>query len=141
MVKRDASAEELRDRILLTVEFIERFEDFGAIGQQLREGAAVAFLKGDRRALRLLASDVDAITVALPNHQREGLEELLRARLAVNKDAERYAQSQRVAHIIQRGTIASEKERRRLEDYVEMLEATHGDIAEAERVREFLRTT
>ena len=140
-MKSDASAEELRDRIVLTVAFIERCEDLGAIGRQLREGAEGAFLKGKRRALRLLANDVDALTIALPAPQREGLEALLRARLGVNKEAARSDQRMRVADIMRRGTIASEKERRRLEDYAEWLESTEDDPAEAARVRAFLSTS
>ena len=70
------------------------------------------------------------MSVALEQHQRDGLEAILKARLGVDKDAERAQQKQGAAAILQRCSIASGKERHRLEDYAEMLEATGGDPAE-----------
>jgi hypothetical protein len=43
--------------------------------------------------------------------------------------------------VLARGTIASEKERRRLEEYADMLEATDGDPGEIAAVRRLLAST
>ena len=94
-----------------------------------------AATRQDLRTLRLIGREVDAMTIALAPHERDGLEAILRDRFGVDADAERAELKRRVAAVIARGTVASEKERRRLEDYAEMLEATGGDPAEIEAVR------
>lgn len=128
-----------RDRILLTIQFVDEAEDLGPLGSQMRAIVQAAFTRKDIRAMRLVARDVDALTNSLPAHQREGLEALLKSRLGVDKDAERLEVSRRIAAVLKRGKIASDKERRHLEDYLEMIEATGGDPAEAEAVRCLLR--
>jgi len=126
------------DRVILTLQFFENVEGLGITGAQLREGAEAAYAREDLRALRLLAADIDSLAVALPPHQREGLEAVLRSRLQIDKDAERQELRRRAAHALERGAVNSEKERRHLEAYVEMLEATDGDPAEVEAVRRLL---
>ena len=133
----EATLQALRDRILLTVQFVENAQGF-RYGQGVRDAAEKAFVKRSVRSMRLIAREVDAMTIGLAPHERDGLEALLNERLGVDKDAERSALSKHVAAVLERGTIASEKERRRLEEYVEMLEATGGDPAEAEAVRRLL---
>ena len=128
----------LRDRIVLTLEFINETEDSGIIGQKLRTKTDLAFEKGNLRGMRLMAREIDSFTVAMAAHQRDGLEAILKARLGVDKDYERSKLRLKVAAVIKRGSISSEKERRRLEDYLEMLEATGGDATEAEAVRMLL---
>jgi hypothetical protein len=102
---------------------------------EIVEGAA---RKGDLRTLRLMGKEIDAMTVALQPHQRDGLEALLLARLGVDKDLEREELRQQVAAVVARGIIASERERRRLESYAEMLEATGGDPGEVRAVRRLI---
>ena len=87
-----------------------------------------------------MARETDQMTIALTPDQRDGLEALLRTRLGIDKDAERERLRERVAETIKRGSVASEKERRRLEDYAEMLEATGGDPKEIEMVRHLIST-
>jgi hypothetical protein len=91
--------------------------------------------------MRVLAREIDKMTIALAPHEREGLEALLQQRLGVDKDAERAELRRQVTTALERGAVASEKERRRLEEYVEMLEATGGDPAEIAAVTELLRST
>ena len=129
----------LRDRLLLTIQFIESVEDFPS-GSQLRALVEGAAAKGDLRTLRLLAREVDQMTIALQSDQRDGLEAILRQKLGVDKDRERAELRREVARVIERGTVASEKERRRLEDYAELLEATGGDEAEIAAVRRLVRS-
>lgn len=128
----------LKDRLLFTIRFIEDVQLFPS-GAQFRAVIESSAEKNDLRSLKLMARDIDAMVLSLAPHEREGLEAVLKQRLGVDKDAERVALKRQVALALARGTVASEKERRRLEDYVEMLEATGGDCSEAEAVRLLLR--
>jgi len=77
--------------------------------------------------------------IGLAPHERDGLEALLQERLGVDIEAEREAISANASVAIRRGTIASEKERRRLEDYAEQLEARDPTSPEAAAIRGLLR--
>jgi hypothetical protein len=129
----------LRDRLLLTIRFFEDAEEFPS-GEQIRHLVKAAAAKGDLRALRLMSREIDAMSVALAPHKRDGLEAILRQRLGIDKEQERAVLGEQIAAIIARGTIASEKERRRLEDYAEMLEATGGDRTEIDAVRRLVNS-
>ena len=134
-----ATLQALRDRLLCTIQFMENAQEFPT-GAQLRvliEGAAE---KGDLRSLRVMTREVDQMTVALQPDQRDGLEALLQQKLGIDKEQERGALRIELAKVLRRGTVASEKERRRLEDYAEMLEATGGDQAEIDAVRRLVRS-
>jgi hypothetical protein len=85
-----------------------------------------------------MARDVDQMTVGLTPDQRDGLEALLHSRLGIDADVEREELGRQLAKVIERGAVASEKERRHLEDYAEMLEATGGDAKLIEVVRRIL---
>jgi hypothetical protein len=127
----------LCERMILTLRSIENVEHFPE-GEQMRAIIERAAKNGDLRALRLVARNVDEMTLALPSAEREAMEALLRERVGVDKELERAEQRGKVVAILQRGTVASEKERRRLEEYMEMLEITGGDEAEAAAVRRLL---
>lgn len=133
----EARAEFLRARMILTLRFMENLEDI-RLASQVRDIVEDAARKGDLRTLRMLEREIDASTIALPTHEREGLEAFLQAQLGIDKEEERANMRRKVAKILSRGTIASEKERRRLEDYAEMLEATGGDVSEISEVRQLL---
>jgi hypothetical protein len=135
----ESTLQTLKERLLLTIRFIEDVQDFPS-GAELRNIVESAAAKRDLRSLRLMSREVDAMTLSLAPHEGDGLEALLRQRLGVDRDAERAEWARHVAAAIKRGTVASEKERRRLEDYAEMLEATGGDPAEIDAVRRLLRT-
>ena len=130
---------QLTERMLITIRFVESVQDFPSAGE-LRGIVQDAAAKGDLRTIRLLSRDLREMAVTLAPHERDGLEAILQQRLGVDANAERAELRRQVAKSMQRGTIASEKERRRLEDYVEMLEATAGDPAEIECIRQFLRS-
>jgi len=134
----EAMLRALRDRTLLVIEFIERIQDFPT-GAALRGVVQSATAKHDLRSMKLIARDIDAMTVALAPHERDGLEAILMERLGVDKEAERAGLARQVAAAISRGSVASEKERRRLEEYAEMLNATGGDPAELDAVRRLIR--
>lgn len=127
----------LRARILATVAFVESVQDF-RYGKGIREAVAKALEGQSLRSMRLIAREVDGMTIALEPHQRDGLEALLAGRLGVDKEAERAVIQAQVAAILKRGTIATAKERRRLADYADLLEATGGDPSEAAAVRQLL---
>lgn len=129
----------IRDRLLVTIQFFEDAQGFPS-GAQMRQLVTDAAQREDLKSLRLITREVDAMAVALAPHERDGLEAMLLARFGVDRDAERAAFRLYVASVIERGSIASEKERRRLEDYVEMLEATGGDPAEVAAVRRLMRS-
>jgi hypothetical protein len=131
----------LRARLLLTLDFVENVEGDDEFGQQIRGVVESTFAKGKLRAMRLLARDIDAFATALPSHHREGLEALLHARLGIDKDAERAVVKKQVTVALKRGRIASEKERHRLQEYADMLEAEGGHTEEVDAVARLLRTT
>lgn len=137
--EKQAELDRLRDRIVITLEFVASREDFPNVGdfKSLAEGAHA---RGDLRALQIIARDLDKATIGLMSHDRDGLEAILQQRLGIDKNAERAELQQQVAIALKRGTIAGEKERRRLEDYAEMLEATGGDPAEIAAVRRLVNT-
>jgi hypothetical protein len=128
---------QVRDRLLLIIGFLESVQDFPA-AEQFREIIQDAAGKGNLRGLRLLSRDVEAMAATLAPHERDGLEALLESRLGIDRDAERAQMRESVAHALRRGSVASEKERRRLEEYAEMLEATGGDAKELAEVRRLL---
>src|SRR4051812_10652808 len=109
----------VRERVLLTLNFLDQTQDLGPIGEQMRNVIDSASAKRDLKALRLIARDLDALTTAMPPHERDGLEAVLKSRLRVDKDAERAAASQRVASVLRRGKIRSEKERQHLQEYLD----------------------
>ena len=127
----------LHDRVLLTLEFFESAQDFPNAARW-RTLADAAHDKRDLRSMRLVAREIEAMTIGLPPHQRDGLEALLRSRLNVDPEAEHAELARRVAAVLRRGSIASEKERRRLEDYAEFLESSGDNAAEAAAVRQLL---
>jgi hypothetical protein len=143
MVKKKLTPEDearialLRERLIRTIHFIENVEDFPS-GSDIRQIVQNAAQKRDLRTLRLMQKEVDAMTLALPPQEREGLEALLREKLGIDKEEERLEMYGRIAEVLKRGTIASEKERRRLEDYAEMLEATDGSHEQIQAVRQLL---
>jgi hypothetical protein len=127
----------LKGRVLITLDFIASREEFPNIAD-FKAVTEAAYSRGDVRGLRLIARDIDKSTVGLSAHDRDGLEAILQQKLGVDKDAERLALKRDVARILERGSVASEKERRRLEDYAEMLVAMRGDAAEIDAVRRLL---
>lgn len=135
----ELALEKLAQRLLITLRFFEGVQDFRG-GATLRGMIETAAAKRDMRSLRLMAREIDAMATALFPEQREGLEAILEQRVGVDKDAERAELQKRVAAVLERGSIASEKERRRLEDYAEMLEATGGNPAEIRAVRRLLES-
>lgn len=129
----------LGQRMLMSIEFAANAQDFpGAV--DLRAIVERAILNCDLRTARLLNREVNDLMIGLAPHEREGLEALLRQRLGVDTDRERAELRRQIAKILQRGSVASEKERRRLEDYAEALEASGGDESEIAAVRRLLRT-
>lgn len=143
MTKKKLSPEEeaairaLRDRLVMTIRYFENAQEFPS-GAQMRAIVEDAAARQDRRTLRLLGREVENMTIALAPHQRDGLETMLHDRLGINQEAERAELKRQIAAVIARGTVRSEKERRRLEDYAETLEVTGGDPAEIEAVRRLL---
>lgn len=127
----------LRQRALATINFVTSVQDF-PLAFMYRENVERAASSGDLRKLRLIARDIDQMTIGLEPHQRDGLEAVLQQRLGIDVSAERAVQQARIAKIIDRGTIASEKERRHLEDFAEMLEATGLDPENLRLIRRLL---
>ena len=135
----EAQVASLRDRLVLTVRFVEAAEAFPQ-GPQIRAIIEEAARKSDLRSLRLLQRDVSEMAAALPANDREELNALLREQVGVDEEQERADLRRGVVKILVRGAVASEVERRRLEHYVEMLENSGSDAAEARVVRQLLRT-
>jgi hypothetical protein len=130
----------LRERLVLTLRFIqEAGDDFPNCDQWL-ELVDNAATNGELRTLRLLVREVNELVATLTRDQMNDLRALLQARLGVDMDAERRDLQLQIARALKRGTIASEKERRRLEEYVEMLEVNGGNQAQIEKIEQLLRS-
>src|SRR5687767_3654354 len=97
----ESTLQTLKERLLLTIRFIEDVQDFPS-GAELRNIVEAAAAKRDLRSLRLMSREVDAMTLSLAPHERDGLEALLRQRLGVDKDAERAEWARHVAAAIKR---------------------------------------
>lgn len=136
--EKEADLHALRERLLTIIQFVEDTEEDFAVGALLRKNVESAVAKGNLHGLRIMARDFDEATLALAPHEREGLEAILNHRLGIDKEAERAEMSRLAAVAIKRGKVASEKERRRLERYVEMLEAIGGERAELDAVEDLL---
>lgn len=91
--------------------------------------------------MRLIAREIDMSLIGLAPYERDSFDALLQERLGVDVEAERAELAKKAAVARRRGTIASAKERRRLEDYAERLEASDPASAEARAIRELLRKT
>lgn len=130
----------LADRLETTIDFVEHTQHFPS-GPAIRGIIENAVGRRDLRALRLICRDVDAMLVALDRKDRDALEAVLSKDHGVDRGSEQAELNRQVASIIRRGTIASERERRRLEDYLENLQATGGDAATIERLRQLLRSS
>lgn len=143
MAKRRPSAEEvletsvLADRLILTLQFIEGVEAF-PIGTQIRTIVEDAALRGDTRTLRLVARDVSEATHALSTQHQSDLARMLREILGVDLQEGQEEVRRSVKAALARGRIQSERERQRLERYVEWLEQSGGDPVEIARVTELL---
>ena len=94
----------------------------------------------DIRGMRRVARDIDQATVGLSQHHLDGLNAVLKQRLSVDRDAELKAWKERVDRALRRGSIASEKERQHLQEYVEKLEASGGDAAEVSAIWNLIRS-
>jgi hypothetical protein len=129
----------LGQRMLLSIEFAENAQDFPG-AKDLRAIVAAAIANHDLRTARLLNREVNDLMIGLAAHERDGLEALLRQRLGIDVEQERSNSRHQISQILKRGSIASEKERRRLEDYVESLEAAGADEAEIAAIRLLLRS-
>ncbi len=139
-LKRAAESALLRTRLITSIAFLEGAQDFPG-GKELKRIVEDLAARGDVRALRLVQKEVDAMALTLAPYQREGLEALLKSRTGADKEAERLEQRKRAEIAVRRGRIASEKERRHLEDYLEMLDAIGADPSEGEDVRRLLESS
>jgi hypothetical protein len=128
-----ARVQAVKARLELVIDFVAETNDFPS-ASQIRAIVAAAAARRDLRTLRLVRRDIDAMTIALAPEQREALSGLLRERLGIDVESERLELKRAAETAIARGRVASEKERRRLEDYAEMLEATGGDPTEIESI-------
>src|SRR5690348_11434535 len=129
----------LTNRLLATIAFLEQAQEFPS-GKPFRKLVNDAAGRGDIRALRLMCKEVEGMVVALTQPQRKALDDLLEE-FGVDRDAERKKTRSEIETILKRGTIASERERRRLEDYLAILETAGGDETTIERIRDLLGTS
>ena len=127
----------LRGRLLAIVAFIERAQDFPS-GPDWRTLIESTYAKHDVRSMRLIEREIAQMLVGLSQHQRDGLDAVLAARFDDAGEWTRSRRSANVASALRRGSVASEKERRNLEDYAELLEATGEDPETAVALRRLL---
>jgi len=128
----------LRARAIATIDFVEARYDFpsGAVFRDAIENAAGT---GNLRLIKVLSREIDKMaTVSLPKHERDGLDAVLQDQLGVSREVERDARSVRIANALKRGGVASEVERRHLEDYMEELAASGDDPDLLDAIRRLL---
>ena len=104
----------------------------------MREIVEGAMRESRVRTLRLIARDVEEMVLTLAPHEREGLEAILKAKLGYDSDLAWNQSREAVLNAVKRGRVDSEKERRRLERYAEVLEAKGGDTTELAALRSLL---
>ena len=136
--ERRQQAQALGERLMLTIEFIERVQDFPS-GSQLREIVRSEMQRGRLAALRMLERDVAEMTLTLAPHERDGLEALLRQRSGYDADAAWLAEQTAAKLSIAAGRVRSEKERQRLERYLEALVVRGEHQDEASAIEALLR--
>lgn len=135
--RRSEEARDLGERLILTLEFIERVQDFPS-GSQFRSIVKSEMERGRLRALRLIARDVQEMVLTLAPNERDGLEAVLKARTGFDSDAAWLAERDAAKRILCSGRVRSEKERQRLERYAEALVVRGGDADEIAAVRTLL---
>jgi hypothetical protein len=134
---RKDEARELGERLLMTLKFIEQAQDFPS-GAQFRSIVESEMARGRLRALKLIARDVDEMVLTLAPNEREGLEAILSARTGFEAEATWQAERTAVEHVLRTGRVRSEKERLRLERFVEALVVRGGDPETVAAVRTLL---
>lgn len=134
---RKEEARELGERLLLTLEFIEHAQEFPS-GAQFRSIVESEMARGRLRALKLIARDVDEMVLTLAPNEREGLEAILRARTGFDAEATWQAERAAVEQVLRTGRVRSEKERLRLERFVEALVVRGGESETIAAVRTLL---
>lgn len=136
--ERTQLAHALGAQLLLTIEFIERVQDFPS-GPQLREIISSEMHRGRLAGLRILERDVKEMTSTLAPNERDGLEALLKQRLGYDADAAWHAERAAMRVALVAGRIRSEKERVRLERYLEALIVRGDGKDEAAAIEALLR--
>lgn len=136
---RTQQAHALGKQLLLTIEFIERLQDFPS-GPQLREIVRSEMERGRLAALRILERDVREMALTLSPHERDGLEALLEQRLGYDADAAWLAERAAARLSLAAGRVRSERERRRLERYLEALVVRGDDANEAAAIEALLKS-
>lgn len=121
-----AEVPRLHHRIITTLRFIEEAGPF-RYGDRFREVTERAVARNDLRGLRQVVREVEALTIALPKDKRAALSAALTEVVGDEREAERVRQLELVEMALARGTVASEKERKRLELYLDELEADNED--------------
>lgn len=128
----------LRDRIVITIQYLDDVDDLGEFADAVVRQTEACFSKGKLGPLKLIANQIDSFTVALNMQQRDGLDAILGARLGVDRDAERASREHYLACVIASGRIASAKQRRKIEEYLERLESENGDPALIQEIAKLL---
>lgn len=134
---KSVAVRDLGTRLRLTIEFIERVQDFPD-GAALRAIVDEEVAKQRLRSLRILARDVDEMALTLTPAQRKQLQATLEEHSDVDVDAEWNAQRTAMDALVQRGEIRSERERKRVERYLEALIARSGPSSEIRAIRSLL---
>lgn len=130
----------LGKQLLLTIEFIERMQDFPS-GPQLREIVSNEMERGRLAALRILERDVREMALTLAPHERDGLEALLEQRIGYDADAAWLAERAAARLSLAAGRVRSERERQRLERYLEALAVRGDDANEAAAIQALLKSS
>ncbi len=135
--ERYRQARELGERLLLSLTFIERVQDFPS-GAQFRGIVQAEMDRGRLRALQLVSRDVEEMILTLTPSERDGLDALLQARIGVETESTWRTEQEAIRGAIAAGRIRDEHERQRIERYVEALEVRGGDAVEITAARNLL---
>lgn len=131
-------AELLYERIRLTLSFVESVQDCEPFGSAILAVAQKALASRSVRRLRLMARDVDALVATLAPHEREGLSAVLESRLRIDREKEHEERHKRVMAILRRGTLAGERERRHVIDFLEVEESRDEGSDDLDAIRRLL---
>ena len=113
----------LRDRAVLTIDFVRRRSDLGEFGGQMLAVIETTFAKQDLRGLRVLSRDVTELAQGMAPQDVKELESLMARELGVDLPAEAETENQEILAIASRGRIRNEREHRLVAEYLDRASA------------------
>jgi hypothetical protein len=143
-VSRAMEAATLYEQVLCILEFcVEVDPTFSRLADQVRAVAAPAYERGSARQLRYVLREIQEIAQAMPKSRIRELEQRLTDRFGAQYVRERSAEHESrrrwITKLLGRGTVVSERERQRVERYLDDLPVEDDTASERAALLEVLQ--